>query len=110
TARRDMVVPLFARYVAAVVGLLIVITSARSVVGTLIVPRAVSSWLTRMIDDLVNLGFRIATMRVRDYRTRDRILSGQVATLLIGQILLWLMISVVGVWLIVVPALAHRLP
>ena len=35
-----MVVPLFARYVAAVVGVLIVVISARSVIGTLIVPRA----------------------------------------------------------------------
>ncbi len=38
-----MVVPLFARYIAAVVGVLIVLVSARSVIGTLIVPRAVSS-------------------------------------------------------------------
>jgi hypothetical protein len=100
-----MVVPLFARYIAAVVGLLLVLTSARSVIGTLIVPRAVSSWLTHKIDDVVNLGFRIATMRVRDYHTRDRILSGQVATLLIAQILVWLLIFFVGFSLILWPLL-----
>jgi hypothetical protein len=100
-----MVVPLFARYIAAAVGLLMVVTAARSVVGTLIVPRAVSSWLTHKIDDLVNLGFLVATRRVRDYHTRDRVLSAQVATLLICQILVWLLMFFVGFSLILWPLL-----
>ena len=48
-----MVVPLAARWVAAAVGILLVLTGWQSVIGTLIVPRPVGSWLTRMVDRLV---------------------------------------------------------
>ena len=41
-----MVVPLIGRSAAAVVGALLVLTAWYSAVGTLIVPRSVSSWLT----------------------------------------------------------------
>ncbi|HUZ24030.1 MAG TPA: hypothetical protein VMV07_09725 [Streptosporangiaceae bacterium] len=98
-----MAAPLFVRYIGAVIGLLIVVTSARSVVGTLIVPRAVASWLTRRIDQLVNLTFRLATARIADYHRRDRVLSGQVAALLICQILVWMIMFFVGFSLILWP-------
>jgi hypothetical protein len=91
-----MVVPLFARYIAAVVGLIIVLTSARSVIGTLIVPRPVASWLTRKVDQLVGAAFRVATARIGDYKRRDRVLSGEVAALLICQILVWLLMFFFG--------------
>jgi hypothetical protein len=91
-----MVVPLFARYIAAAVGLVIVLTSARSVIGTLIVPRAVTSLLTRRVDELVNLAYRMLTTRVSDFQRRDRILAGQVATLLLAQIVIWLLMFFVG--------------
>jgi hypothetical protein len=98
-----MAVPLPARCVAAVVGLLIVLISARSVIGTLIVPRSVSSFLTRQIDQLVNFGFQLAARRVADYRRRDRMLAGQVATLLLSQIVVWLLMFFVGFSLIFWP-------
>lgn len=91
-----MVVPLAARYVAAVVGLLLVITSARSVIGTLIVPRPISNWLTRRVDQLVNGAFVLITKPVLDFKRRDRILSGQAATLLLCQLIAWLVIFFVG--------------
>src|ERR1022692_4051164 len=98
-----MAAPLFVRYIGAVIGLLIVITSGRSVIGTLIVPRAVASWLTRRIDQLVNGAFLMATKRIADYRRRDRVLSGQVAALLICQIIVWLIMFFVGFSLILWP-------
>jgi cell shape-determining protein MreC len=79
-----MVVPLFARYIAAVVGVLIVLVSARSVIGTLIVPRAVSSWLTNQVDWVVDRVFRAASSRIHDHRRRDKVLAGQVAALLLA--------------------------
>lgn len=100
-----MVVPLFARYIAAVIGLLMVITSGRSVIGTLIVPRAVASWLTRRIDQLVNFVFLMATARVQDYYRRDRLLAGQAPALLICQIVLWLAMFFVGYSLMLWPLL-----
>jgi len=42
-----MVVPAFGRDIAAGVGALRVVTAAASVIGTIIVPRPVDSWLTR---------------------------------------------------------------
>jgi hypothetical protein len=91
-----MVVPLAARWVAAVAGLLMVLTSGRSVIGTLIVPRPVSSWLTRRVDQVVNMTYRLATARVADFRTRDRILASEPAVLLLGQLIVWLLMFFVG--------------
>jgi hypothetical protein len=91
-----MVVPLAARYVAAAVGLALVATSAASVVGTLIVPRSVTSWLTGLIDKLVDAGYKLATKRSFDLHRRDRILATQAATLLICQLIGWLLLYFVG--------------
>jgi hypothetical protein len=91
-----MVVPLAVRYIAAVAGLLLVLTSARSIIGTLIVPRSVSSWLTRQVDRVVVLAFRAGTARTADFRIRDRILAGQPAAILLGQIIVWLVMFFVG--------------
>jgi hypothetical protein len=98
-----MVVPLAARYVAAAVGVLLVITAAGSVVGTLIVPRSVSSWLTRWVDKIVNAVYVLLTTVVRDHRRRDRILATHAATILIVQIAAWLGMFYVGFALIFWP-------
>jgi hypothetical protein len=91
-----MVVPLPVRDVAAVVGALLVITSAASVIGTLVVPRPVANWLTRLVDRVVNVGFKTATKPIKAYKRRDRILSGHAATLLICQLIAWLGMFFVG--------------
>jgi hypothetical protein len=98
-----MVVPLAARYVAAAVGVLLVVTSASSVIGTLIVPRSVGSWLTRKVDWLVDRFFALVAALVGDYKRRDRILAAQAATLLLAQIIAWLAMFFVGFALIFWP-------
>lgn len=98
-----MVVPLAARYVAAAVGVLLVVTSASSVIGTLIVPRSVGSWLTRKVDWLVDCFFALVAALVGDYKRRDRILAAQAATLLLAQIIAWLAMFFVGFALIFWP-------
>jgi hypothetical protein len=98
-----MAVPIAARDVAAVVGGLLVVTAAISVIGTLIVPRPVGSWLTRLVDRVVNGAFRMATAPITDYRRRDRILAGQAAAILLGQLAAWLGIFFVGYALLVWP-------
>ncbi len=98
-----MVVPLAARYVAAAVGVLLVVTSASSVVGTLIVPRSVSNWLTRQVDRIVSAIFVLITTVVSDPRRRDRILATHAATILIAQIAAWLGMFFVGFSLIFWP-------
>jgi hypothetical protein len=98
-----MVVPLAARYVAAAVGVLLVITSANSVIGTLIVPRSVASRLTRHVDWLVNGLFVLITKPVRSFRRRDRILAAHAATILVAQIAAWLGMFFVGFSLMLWP-------
>jgi hypothetical protein len=98
-----MVIPLAGRSVAAVGGGLLVLTAWASAVGTLIVPRRVSSWLTRWVDRLVNGAFRLAIRALPDYRRRDRLLATQAATILICQLAAWLATSLIGFWLLLWP-------
>jgi hypothetical protein len=98
-----MVVPLAARDAAAAVGVVLVVTSASSVIGTLIVPRSVASWLTKRVDQLVACAYVLITKPVRDFRRRDRILATHAAALLISQIIAWLGMFFVGFSLIFWP-------
>ena len=98
-----MVVPLVGRSVAAVADVLLLLTAGVSVIGTLIVPRPVSSWLTRWVDWIVNEAFRLATRASADYRRRDRVLAGQAAAILLTQLAAWLGISFIGYALLLWP-------
>jgi hypothetical protein len=98
-----MVVPLAGRAVAAVLGGLLVLTGWYSVIGTLIVPRPFSSWLTRLVDHVVNKAFLLATTGIDDYRRRDRVLATQAAAILLGQLVVWLTISLIGYALLLWP-------
>jgi len=98
-----MVMPLFVRAIAAAVGVLLVGTSAASVIGTLIVPRPVANWLTRRVDRVVNGAFVLGTRPLHDYRRRDRVLSAHAAALLICQLVAWLGMFFLGFSLIFWP-------
>jgi hypothetical protein len=97
------VVPLAARAIAAVVGGLIVVVTAGSVIGTLIVPRPSGSRLTNMVDVGVNWTFQLAAGMIKDYRQRDRLLAAQAAALLIVQLIAWLAFFFVGYALLLWP-------
>src|SRR6266511_2106502 len=71
----------------------LVLTVWGSVIGTLIVPRPVGSWLTRWVDRFVNGAFRLATTAIADYRRRDRVLHGQAGVILLMQLVAWLGVS-----------------
>jgi hypothetical protein len=98
-----MVVPLAARYVAAAVGVLLVVTAYSSMIGTLIVPRSLANWLTRWVDRLVDGMFILVTRPIHDYRRRDRILAAHAATLLLCQLVAWLVMFFIGFSLIFWP-------
>ncbi len=98
-----MAVPIAVRDVAAVAGALLVLTAAVSVVGTLMVPRPVASWLTRWVDRIVNGVFGLITRPITSYKRRDRILAAQAAAILLGQLAAWLLISFIGYTLLVWP-------
>ena len=98
-----MVVPTDGRIVAAVVGGLLVLTVWASIVGTVVVPRPVSSWLTRWVDRSVNKFFRVVTNVITDYKRRDRVLAAQAATVLLAQLAAWLGIAFLGFALLLWP-------
>jgi hypothetical protein len=99
-----MVVPLAARWVAAAVGILLVLTGWESVIGTLIVPRPVGSWLTRLVDRIVLAVYMSLTRPVTDWIRRDRILATQAAAILVGQLVAWLGIFLLGFTLMLWPS------
>jgi hypothetical protein len=98
-----MVVPLIGRSLAAVVGAALVLTAGASVIGTLMVPRPVGSWLTRWVDRSVNAAFRLATAVITDFKRRDRVLAAQAAVILLAQLVAWLGASFVGYTLLLWP-------
>jgi hypothetical protein len=98
-----MVVPLAARWVAAACGALLVLTAWHSVIGTLIVPRLVGSWLTRWVDRIVVGVYGAATWPVAGYRRRDHILATQAAAILLTQLVAWLAIIFIGFTLLLWP-------
>jgi hypothetical protein len=100
-----MTIPLYARYLAAAVGLVLLIVDGCSVVGTLIVPRPAGGRLVAWVDLGVHWIFRLITMPVRDFRRRDRMLAAQAATLLLGQVLAWMAVAYVSFALLLWPFL-----
>ena len=98
-----MVVPLAGRWVAAAAGAALVLTAWTSVIGTLIVPRQVSSWLTRWVDRSVNWVFRLVTGAITDHRRRDQVLASQAPVILLTQLIAWLGIFFIGYMLLLWP-------
>jgi hypothetical protein len=98
-----MVMPLAGRVVAAVIGGLLVLASAASVTGTLIVSRSVSSRLTRWVDRTVDWAYQLVGPHAADYRRRDRLLATQAAAILLCQLAAWLIVAYVGFALLLWP-------
>jgi hypothetical protein len=98
-----MVVPVAARWVAAGFGALLVLSGWQSVIGTLIVPRPLASWLTRLADRVVVAAYQVVTGRLADYERRDRVLATQAAAILLTQRVGWLAIFVAGYTLVLWP-------
>ena len=98
-----MAVPLAARWVAAACGILLVLGGWQSIIGTLIVPRPVGSWLTHMVDRLVVAAYMAVTRPVTDWVRRDRILATQAAAILVIQLAGWLGIFLFGYMLMLWP-------
>jgi hypothetical protein len=104
-----MVVPLAGRVVAAVVGGLLVLTAWYSVTATLIVPRSVSSHLTRWVDQVVDAAYQVVATRIANPFRRDQWLATQAAALLLAQLAAWLGVTFVGFALVFWPFAAHGL-
>jgi len=98
-----MTAPIAVRDVAAAAGALLVLGTVVSVVGTVIVPRKSGSRLTRLVASVVNRIFALIVWPVASYRWRDRIMAGQGAVILLGQLAVWLGSFYVGYALLIWP-------
>ena len=99
-----MAVPLAARWVATVCGILLFLTGWQSVIGTLIVPRPVGSWLTRGVDRLMVVVYAARSRPITDWVRRDQILATQAAAILVAQLVAWLGIFLIGFTLLLWPS------
>jgi hypothetical protein len=98
-----MVMPLAGRVVAAVIGGLLVLTSASSLIGTLVVTRSVGSRLTWWVDRMVDRTYQLVVSRSADSRRRDQLLATEAAAILLGQLVTWLAVAYVGYALLLWP-------
>src|SRR5580698_6908511 len=84
------------RVLAGVIGALIVLAAAWSVLGTLVVPRRIRSRIPRAVFIVVRSVFRFLADQSGSYERRDRILAVQAPVQLIGQVVAWLALYQLG--------------
>ncbi len=92
-----------AQRVASVVGLVVVALTAVSVARTLLVPKGNIDPVMRVVDRVVDTGYRWATRAVKSYPRRDAILSSQAAALLMTLLVTWLGLFLLGFTLLLLP-------
>jgi hypothetical protein len=88
---------------AAVCGAVLVVLAGASVVGTVVVPRAFGSWLTRFADWSVSRLFRALERRIADPQRRDAVLAARAPAVLMMQLAVWLVAFLVGFALVLLP-------
>jgi len=89
------------RVVAGVIGALIVLATAWSVLGTLVVPRRIRSRVPRVVFIVLRTVFRLLADQSNSYENRDRILAVQAPVQLVGQVVAWLALYLLGFGLLV---------
>lgn len=84
------------RVLAAIAGASIVLTTAWSVLGTLVVPRRVRSHIPRAVFILNRGVFEFLADKASSYQRRDKILAVQAPVQLIAQVVAWLALYELG--------------
>jgi hypothetical protein len=95
--------PMILRDLGAAIGALLVVSTAASVVGTVVVPRAFESRMTACADWLVDRVFRGVERLIQDPQRRDDVLARRAASLLALQLVVWLVAFLVGFGLLLLP-------
>jgi hypothetical protein len=91
------------------VGIVVVIATLTSVVGTLVVPRAINSGISRAVDRCLDVVFLMLARTVRSFERRDRILAWQSPLSLLVRLAVWLGLLVAGFALLLLPSLNGQL-
>ena len=93
------------RDLAAAVGALLIVVAAWSVIGTVIVPRRIRSWLSRAVALSVQRAFHFIADGFDSYEPRDRVLAAQAPIQLIVQLIAWLAVFEIGFALLLWPTI-----
>jgi len=91
------------RWIGFAAGLLVLIATTFSVVGTLVVPRAIDSRISRLCEVVVDAVFVLVTRPVRSFLRRDRVLAWQAPIGLLTRLGVWIALLVVGYGLVLLP-------
>jgi hypothetical protein len=91
------------RDVAAAAGVLLIVATGWSVIGTVVVPRRIRSRLPRAVAIVVDTIFHFVADNFDSYEPRDRILAVQAPIQLIMQTVAWLGVFEVGFALLLWP-------
>jgi hypothetical protein len=94
------------RDLAAAVGAFLVIATAWSVIGSLVVPRRILSRLARSVARTVNGVFHALADTLDTYEERDRVLAAQAPIQLIVLVVVWLAVFEVGFALLLWPTMS----
>src|ERR1700684_633616 len=96
-------------WVGFAAGLMAVVGTVMSVSGTLVVPRAVNSPLTRLVEWSLDVVFLFMARRLRSFSRRDRLLAWQAPLSLLFRLAVGLGMLVVGFALLLLPSLKGHL-
>jgi hypothetical protein len=96
-------------WVGSAVGLMLVMGTLMSVAGTLVVPRAVNSPVSRLVEWFLDVVFLFMARRLRSFDRRDRLLAWQAPLSLLFRLAVWLGILIVGFALLLLPSLKGHL-
>jgi hypothetical protein len=91
------------RWVSFAVGTAILAGTAASVVGTLVVPRAIDSRISRASERAVDAAFALITKPALSYMRRDRILAWQAPATLLLRLSVWIGLLVFSYALVLLP-------
>lgn len=95
-------------WIGFVAGLALVLTTAKSVVNTIILPRSVSSQITYRTWLVMHSLFMAGVRRMRRYESKDRLLAYVSPVIIIATLVTWLLLFLIGYALMFWP-LVHNL-
>jgi hypothetical protein len=96
-------VTVFISWLGFVVGLVLLVVTLGSVVGTLVVPRGIDSAISRWADAVVDGAFRIGTSGIRHLPRREAILAWQAPISLLTRLTLWIALLWTGFAFVLLP-------
>lgn len=78
------------RWLGFALGIAVALVTVQSIVGGLVVPRAVTSRISHSVDAAIDSLFRLCTMRARSFNRRDSILAWQGPVYLVVRLAIWI--------------------